>query len=75
MRRLITLLEWLVREAKLKAQYWTALGAMAIPLGISLVALAVVFHDYQTLLMTLGIISALLGFVFSVAGWIYIIRG
>jgi hypothetical protein len=58
----------------MKAQYWTALAAMALPLGVSLIALSVVFPDLKTWLMYFGFASMIVGFIFSIVGWVYTIK-
>lgn len=58
----------------MKANYWTQFGAMAIPLGVSLIALATVFSDWERPLVITGIVSIIIGFVSFIAGWIYTIQ-
>lgn len=71
---LISKIWQLAREIKVKAAYWTAFGAMALPLGVSLIALATVFSELENWLIKAGFVLIILGFIFFIAGWVYTIR-
>lgn len=58
----------------MRASYWTAFGAMAFPLGVSLIALATVFDVWQDFLIVVGLVSVVIGFFCFVAGWVYTVR-
>jgi hypothetical protein len=71
---LISIVRRIWRVIIVKAQYWTALAAMALPLGVSLIALSVVFPDLKTWLMYSGFVLMVFGFILSIVGWTYTIK-
>jgi hypothetical protein len=74
LRWLVSIVEQIWGIVLMKAQYWTALGAMALPLGVSLVALSIVLTDRKSGLIIAGFGSMILGFIFSLVGWKYTIK-
>ena len=58
----------------MRANYWTQFGAMALPLGVSLIALAIVFSDWKDILIKAGLVSIAIGVFSFVTGWAYTIR-
>ena len=60
----------------MRAAYWTAFGAMAIPLGVAIFAIAVSLgvSDFSSLWMWLALVFIIVGFASFVAGWAYTIR-
>jgi len=74
--RLKSIVRWII----MKAQYWTAIGAMAFPLGVTLIILAILLVDrdtenyWVTGLTITGYVSIIVGFVCIIAGWAYTIK-
>ncbi len=60
----------------MKAAYWTAFGAMAMPLGVSILALAMFsgFSDLSSFWVWLAMCFMVVGLLSFVAGWAYTIR-
>ena len=60
----------------MRAPYWTAFGAMAMPLGVSILALALLFkpNSFFLVLVWLAIAFIIAGFASFIAGWIYTIK-
>ncbi len=60
----------------MKAAYWTAFGAMAMPLGVSILALAMVsgFSDLSSFWVWLAMVFMVFGLLSFIAGWAYTIR-
>ena len=60
----------------MRAAYWTAFGAMAMPLGVSILALALLFkpNSFFLVLVWLAIAFIVAGLTSFIAGWGYTIR-
>lgn len=58
----------------MRASYWTQIGAMALPLGVSLIALATAFSNWREGLVTAGFVLIVIGFFSFIAGWVYMVR-
>jgi len=60
----------------MRASYWTASGAMAMPLGVSILALALLFkpNSFFLVLVWLAIAFIVAGLASFIAGWGYTIR-
>ena len=59
----------------MRAAYWTAFGAMAIPLGVAIFAIAISLgvSDFSSLWMWLALVCITAGFASFIAGWVYTI--
>ena len=77
------MLKWLASKIRrivgvilMKAQYWTAFGAMAIPLGASIFAINIALKDnsFFNFWMWVASICVVAGFIMAIAGWAYTIR-
>ena len=58
----------------LRASFWTQVGAMALPLGVSLIALATILNEQKDRLIFAGLLSIIIGFVSFVLGWTYLVK-
>jgi len=59
----------------MKASYWTAFGAMALPLGVAILALVIYLNNgFYSFGMWIAIAFIVAGFASFIAGWGYTIR-
>ena len=74
-RKWYSLLKNRLRVILMKAAYWTAIGAMAIPLGVSILAIAISFGgDLSPFWAWVALVAIIAGFASFIAGWVYTIR-
>lgn len=65
----------IVRWIIMKAAYWTAFGAMAIPLGVAILALVIYLNnDFYSFGVWIAIAFIVVGFASFIVGWGYTIR-